>query len=130
LNRAAAHPDPDRQRLWPTFPGFDAAFGSPWSERPAWTHGVDHDALINAARRKDAHERCFAVVDHYMAGFELSQKRDESVGVVICVVPDEVKRNCRPESRVANPTDSGISREEKTRRRTGQRDLFDSYDPE
>jgi hypothetical protein len=130
LNRAAVHPDPERQRLWPTFPGFEAAFGSRWSEQPAWTYCVDRDALLEAARKKDSHERCFAVVDHYMTGFQLSQKRDESLGVVICVVPDEVRRNCRPESRVSNPTDSGISHEEKTRRRTGQRDLFESYDPQ
>jgi hypothetical protein len=125
LNRAASHPDQDRQRLWPTYPGFEAAFGSPWSERPAWTHALDRDALLEAARKKDSHERCFAVVDHYMAGFEMSQKRDESAAVVICVVPDEVKRNCRPESRVANPSDAGISRDEKARRRSGQRGLFD-----
>lgn len=125
LNRAASHPDQDRQRLWPTYPGFEAAFGSPWSERPAWMHALDRDALIEAARKKDSHERCFAVVDHYMAGFEMSQKRDESAAVVICLVPDEVKRNCRPESRVANPSDTGISRDEKARRRSGQRGLFD-----
>ncbi len=130
MNRAAVHPKPERQRLWPTFPGFEAAFGSPWAERPVWIHEIDGDVLIQAARKKDAHERCFAVVDHYMQGFRVSQKQHESIGVVICVVPDEVKHNCRPESRVVNPTDSGISRAEKASRRIGQRNLFDDYNRE
>src|SRR5262249_22885831 len=128
LNRAAVHPKAERQRLWPTFPGFEAAFGSPWAERSVWTQRGDRVALIEEASTKVAHERCFAVVDHYMAGFRASQKHDEAIGVVICLVPDEVRRNCRPEGRVANPTDSGISREEKKRRRAGQLDLYDDYD--
>jgi len=47
------------------------------------------------------------------------------VAVAVCVVPDEVWLNCRPESRVANPTDAGISREEKKSRRHGQGSLFE-----
>src|SRR5262249_10456217 len=39
-------------------------------------------------------------------------------------------RDCRPESRVANATGPALSREEKMRRRKGQRNLFDDYDPE
>ena len=30
-------------------------------------------AEIEAARKKDSHERCFAVVDHYMQGFRVAQ---------------------------------------------------------
>jgi hypothetical protein len=127
FNRPAAHPNADKHRLWPPFPGFDAAFCSPWAVQPAWTYDVPRGPLIQASQKKDPHQRCYAVVDQYLVGLELTRKLDTSISVAVCVVPDEVWLNCRPESRVANPSDSGISREEKKRRKHGQGDLFEDY---
>jgi hypothetical protein len=96
-------------RLWPPYPGFEAAFGSRWSETPAATFELDRDSLLEASRKRDGHERCFAVVEQFMAAFEKSRKHDTKIAVAICVVPDDVWANCRPESRVVNPSDTGIS---------------------
>lgn len=52
------------------------------------------------------------------------------IAVALCVVPDEVRTNCRTESRVSRATDAGISREEKKLRKRGQLDLFETFDPE
>jgi hypothetical protein len=117
-------------RLWPPYPGFEAAFGSRWSETPAATFELDRNALLQASRKKDSHERCFAVVEQFMAAFEKSRKHDTKIAVAICVVPDEVWANCRPESRVMNPSDSGISSATKKSRARGQGELFDTFDPE
>src|SRR5262249_55645383 len=50
--------------------------------------------------------------------------------VAVCVIPDEVWRNCRPESHIAEPTDSGLSKEKKAERKRGQRNMFEDYNAE
>ena len=52
------------------------------------------------------------------------KKLDATFGVVVCVVPEEVHTNCRPKSRVANPSDEGISRDEKEKPKTWTREPF------
>lgn len=117
-------------RLWPPYPGFEVAFGNRWSPTPSVTYELDRSELLDASGKKDSHERCFAVVEQFMAAFEKSRKQDTKIAVAICVVPDEVWTNCRPESRVANPTDMGISAATKKSRLRGQREMFEEFDPE
>lgn len=126
----ATDEDPQRSRRWPPFPGFEAVYGGIWPERPVWASTIDRGKLLDASRLRDPHERTFAVVDHYLSGIRRTQRLDESVAVAICIIPDEVQRNCRPKSRVVNPVGAVLSRKEKDTRRRGQRDLFNSYDPE
>lgn len=117
-------------RLWPPYPGFEAAFGSKWSEQPAAAYSLEREKLLEASRRKDPHERCYAVVEQFMDAIEKSRKHDTKIAVAICVVPDEVWKNCRPESRIVNPSDAGISASEKESRKRGQLDLFEEFDLE
>lgn len=128
MNLPCATEKPEKQRLWPPYPSFEIAFGSPWSTSPAITQLLDRESLLEASRKGDAHERCFAVVELYREALERSRKRDVKPAVAICVVPEEVHTNCRPESRVANPSDRGLARSEKQQRRQGQLDLWESYD--
>jgi hypothetical protein len=121
-------PGKNTHTLWPPFPGFEAAFAAKWSVRPVKAFGIDRETLLTASRKKDSHERCFAVVDLYLEALEKCRKLDASVSVAVCVVPEEVHTNCRTESRVLKPSDDGISGEEKTRRRRGQMDMFVDYD--
>jgi hypothetical protein len=107
-------------RLWPPFPGFEIAFGSAWSNTPTAEFTIDRQTLADASGKSDSHERCFAVVEQFMAAFEKARKLDAKIGVAVCVVPDNVWTNCRTESRVANPTDSRISKETKASRKRGQ----------
>src|SRR5262249_50349466 len=99
-----------------------------WSERPAATFRIDRNVLLSASRKSDPHERCFAVVDLFLKEIERSKKLDATVSVAVCVVPDTLYANCRPQSRVLDPSDEGLSREEKRSRRRGQRDLFEDVD--
>ncbi len=130
MNRSFALPEVRKHRLWPPFPGFEVAFGSTWTPEPASVYEIDRDKLLDASRKKDGHERCFAVVELFMDAFEKARKHDTKIAVAICVIPDEVKTNCRPQSRVAEATDSGISRELKESRKSGQTELFETFDRE
>jgi len=130
MNRSFAVPEPRKHRLWPPYPGFEVAFGSRWSPEPAATYELDREKLLEASCKRDNHERCFAVVDQFMEAFEKARKQDAKISVAICVVPDQVKLNCRTESRVFGATDAGISRGEKKSRKRGQLELFDTFNPE
>jgi hypothetical protein len=130
MNRSFAVPDVRKHRLWPPYPGFEVAFGSRWSPEPAASYELDRTKLLEASRKRDSHERCFAVVEQFMEAFEKARKQDVKIAVAICVVPDEVRTNCRTESRVSDATDAGITREEKKSRKRGQLELFESFDPE
>jgi len=130
MNQAVSVADARKHRLWPPYPGFEVAFGSKWSSEPAAFYELDRTRLLDASRKKDNHERCFAVVEQFMEAFEKARKHDVNIAVAVCVVPDEVKTNCRTESRVPEPTDAGISRFEKDARKRGQLDIFESFEPE
>lgn len=131
MSRPAAYTDSKGRRphrLWPPFPGFEAAFASQWHDRATAKFPIDRTPLLAAARKKDTHERCFAVVDLYLEALARTKKLDASVGVAVCVVPEEVHTNCRPQSRVANPSDRGLSRAEKQARRRGEGNLFEEIE--
>lgn len=130
MNRSVAVPEVRKHRLWPPYPGFEVAFGTRWSPEPAAVYELDRDKLLDASRKRDNHERCFAVVEQFMEAFEKARKQDAKIAVAVCVVPDEVKTNCRTESRVADATDIGITHAEKKSRRRGQLELFETFDPE
>ncbi len=128
MNQAAAVAVPAKHRLWPPYPGFEAAFGSAWAEKPTWTFHIDREPLIQASRKRDQHERAYAVVGKFMEGFEKSRKLDSPVAVAMCIVPDDVYKNCRTQSRVAIPSDEGISKAQKKSRQRGQGELFCEVD--
>ncbi|MBK9622574.1 MAG: hypothetical protein IPO31_25615 [Candidatus Obscuribacter sp.] len=109
MNKPSFVEKAERHRLWPPFPGYQAAFGSPWTSQPIKCFELNRTQLLDASRRKDSHERCFAVVEMFLGCLEKTKKIDAKIAVAICVVPDEVWQNCRPESKVLNPTDSGIT---------------------
>lgn len=54
--------DLDR-RLWPLFPGFEAAFGAQWTATPTRENALDSDPLLKAAMDKDANIRAGTIVD-------------------------------------------------------------------
>lgn len=116
-------------RLWPPYPGFEAAFCAEWYEEPFWSYEIDSTELEDAASKKQQHERAFSVVEYYLSGLKIAHEMDESIGVAICVVPDKVWDNCRPESRVLSPTGFSVSSSELKLRKSGQLGLIEQYDP-
>lgn len=117
-------------RLWSPFPGFEATFSSKWPDNAVWSYPIDREDLIESSRLRDSHERAYSVVAHYLEGLEKTPKLDEKIGVAICVVPDEVWQNCRPESRVLNPVGAGLPKHQKKSRKAGQFELYDTFEPD
>lgn len=116
-------------RLWPPFPGFEAAFCATWPVAPSWTRGLDRQTLLTAAAHPEAQRRAGDVVEAYLSAIQTATKRDEPLGVIVCVVPDVVWENCRPRSRVVQPVGSRLSAAQRTAARAGQPDFFAEYDP-
>lgn len=55
-----------KPRLWPTFPGFEAAFAAELKTAPVWQHVLDRAEVVDASRKQDAWERTFGVVNLYL----------------------------------------------------------------
>ncbi len=128
MNRPAILAPKGNLRLWPPFPGFEAAFCSRWFSKPVRSYSIDRTSLLKASRRRDRYERAFHVVNYYLEQLERASKLDENVGVAICVVPEEIWQNCRPKSYVANPLGPAISTKTLQSRKAGQLELFDDFD--
>ncbi len=120
----------DRHRLWPPYPGFEAAFACDWRSEPVWQQTLDSHELSDVANRHDPHERVFSAVNQYLSTFENLQKIEEHISLMICVVPDEIHQTCRTMSRVIQPTGEVISRMRRESRRRGQLDAFSRFAPE
>lgn len=116
--------------LWPPYAGFEPTYYSTLSLKPSWIVELDRNKLVTQSLNLDANKRAFGVVNAYLEGIKVIRKRDESFNLIICIVPDEVYKNCRPESFVKDGVGFSISKYEKDRRIKGQTHLFDNYDPE
>lgn len=124
------HPDDElNPRIWPTFPGFEAAFASKWPNQPTRRSVIDEKNLLDAALQKDPNKRAAGVVQLYLTAIERMCKSDDPLGVIVCVVPDIVHANCRPQSHVPNAIGHAVPARVRTQRASGQMDLFESYDP-
>lgn len=117
-------------RLWPPFPGFEAAFSAIWPPEPVFATAVARKDLLESSRLRDPYERAHAVVQYFLDGLSAVRKRDEKLSVAICVIPDEVWTNCRPKSHVVDPIGDPISPTELSARKAGQLSFINRYDPE
>ena len=91
--------EPNRLRLWPPFPGFDVAFDCEWPNKASWAYILDEKELLKSSRHKDEYARTYGVVNIFMDAFKVLEKRDESFNVIVCIVPEDIYKNCRPKSR-------------------------------
>src|ERR1051325_399337 len=113
------------QRLWPPFPGFTTVMDAIWSAQPSWSYTIDRLSLIEASRNLDPNRRAYDVVNHFLRAFATARKRDENFSVFLCVVPDEVWKNCRPQSVVIAGLGRRLSRLDRVLRKQGQTELFE-----
>jgi hypothetical protein len=131
ISREYGNPEEDQRGhlLWPPFPGFDEAFACRLDDEPSWAKELDATTLLSAVQSADPHKRAFDAANFYLEALRLADERDESFGVIFCIEPDEVWRNCRPRSVVFETTGLRPSKKEVVLRRE-HGDLFDSFDPE
>jgi hypothetical protein len=128
VNRGLGVSDPQKHRLWPPYPGFEVCFGQRWPELPIRAFTIDRGKILSASRLQDAHARAFEVVAHFRDALTSALKLDSKPSVAVCILPDEVWNNCRPQSRIIEPVGPSISNAERKARIAGQMDLFDAFD--
>lgn len=91
----------------PSFPGFEAAFGIPWKPEPQFEIGINETELHTRINFADRHHRVYKAVDLYeQAILNAFTSEDQLVDVWFVIVPDELYRNCRPQSAI--PADDRI----------------------
>jgi hypothetical protein len=93
-----AAPNPAR----PPFPGFQSAFRIPWGPEPVLTLEIDDHELKANAGLDDRHQRVFRTVNVYANAIEEALNAEEArPDVWFIVIPDYVRRYCRPRANVA-----------------------------
>ncbi len=116
------------KNLWPPFPGFEAAFNCVWPLEPAFSKELGRDSLIKASKNNDPNKRSFDVVKEYLDSIETIDKRQADIKVLICVVPDEVWKNCRPNSNPEDGWGDKPTKRQRLDRSKGQTGLIESWD--
>jgi hypothetical protein len=125
-NKRGADLDP---RLWPLFPGFEAAFDCSFSSVPSWYKELDETRLLELCSNLDSKQRAYDAVEEYLAAIRLTERKDEAFDVIICVLPDFVRQTCRPNAVIIEGTGVKVSRREQNIRASGQTGMFEEYDP-
>lgn len=119
-----------KKNLWPPFPGFEAAFHSKWAARPTKQHVLDHEDLIHLSRNRNPFERTTSIVAKYTDGIAKFQLQDESIDVLLCIVPDEVWKNCRSESVIVGGWGAKPSKSFRTGALKGQQSIDGVWEPD
>lgn len=120
--------DPD-DLARPIFPGFEAAFGIPWSSRPELELPIDEQELHRRINFSDQHHRVYKTVELYEeAILRAVHSEERTVDLWFIVVPDELYQNCRPRSTIPTidrvDSTQGISKAQIEDVSVGQRHLF------
>jgi hypothetical protein len=138
LNAPAACVDIVRHRAWLPFPGFDVAFGTKWPE-PTRSFSLNSETLIESARKADRYEQAYAVADLYLEPLAQVQRLDAKPALAICIVPDAIYENCRPQSSLKKSSLSDVPKTKEQRtfikealrdHRSGQGRMFDDQEAE
>jgi hypothetical protein len=86
----------------PHFPGFETAFRIPWDAAPALAIEIDENELKAKCGLDDKHQRVFQTVELFSKAIINALRNEESKpDVWFVVIPDYVRRYCRPEGIVA-----------------------------
>lgn len=84
------------------FPGFEAVFGVEWPSTPATWIEVDAEELARVIRIEDRHQAIHHAVTLYSEAIveHLRQGSESGIDLWMAVVPEDVYRYCRPQSKV------------------------------
>ncbi len=84
------------------FPGFEAVFGVEWPSNPEIWLQIDEEGLRKAIRIEDRHQAIHKAVSLYSDAISnhLRQASESTIDLWMAVVPEEVYKYCRPQSKV------------------------------
>ena len=85
----------------PPFPGFGAAFQTPWESQAVVELEVGDEEIDKHLYLDDRHQRVYGTVDVFTSRILLALKEEENKPELwFVVVPDRIYKYCRPESKV------------------------------
>lgn len=86
------------------FPGFQAIFQTAWPESPTVNLEVDSEKLHHAICMEDLHQAIYKAVSLYADAISsfIRERSEVSIDLWIAVIPDEVYRLGRPQSKVSS----------------------------
>lgn len=94
-------PIDDGTRSRPPFPGFEAAFNVPFSQKPVFEYVVDETDLDNACNVEDRHQRVNGVVRLFTDRIRAAATNEDArPDVWFVIITEKVYSRCRPESTV------------------------------
>jgi hypothetical protein len=133
IQQFLSHRDICKRDLWIPFPGFESAFGIPFSEKAVTENEIDDKYLVDILQEDDSFQRVHKTVDLYARPIlDFYAKADENLDVWFVISPEEVFKTCRPTSKIVNPKIKVTGREIKARQETskkiklGQQSFLDS----
>lgn len=96
---APARPDDPNHTI---FPGFQAVFGVEWPAKPAAWIEIDEEELAKAIRIEDRYQAIHKAVSLYADAIvgHLREESESAVDLWMAVVPEDVHKYCRPQSKV------------------------------
>jgi hypothetical protein len=127
LNSPIRPPPEVSEVLWPNFPGYEEAIHAVFPKSAPFSEVVSLKEIEAASNQADDYKRVFDVTNLYLRAIKALARKDTTVDLTICVVPEIIYKNCRPLSKVTRGTGKRPSTKEvKLRRQTA--DLFQEYD--
>lgn len=112
----------EKQKLWPIFPGYEVVFQAKLSDSPLGQFGIKLSDIKQVLKEKDLHQRTGKMVEIYLNKIKRIKAEDAEPNVILCIVPEEVFKNCRPKSSDIGHTKKAVKRI--------QLDFFNNYDCE
>jgi hypothetical protein len=81
----------------PPFPGFESVFRVPWTAQPLQTAQIELDQLRQVLYQDDRHQRVYQTVELFAeAILKVHREEEAKPDIWFVVIPDEVKKYCRP----------------------------------
>jgi len=118
IHKFMAHPDSNKRDLWIPFPGFESAFGIPFSTKAVIENVIDDKYLGEILQEDDSFQRVHKTVDLYEKPIvDFYRKCDESLDIWFVISPEGVFKTCRPKSRIVNPKNKVTFREIRERQK-------------
>lgn len=81
----------------PPFPGFGSIFRVPWAVQPLQTAVIAPKALRQVLYQDDRHQRVYQTVELFASAIlQVHREEEAKPDIWFVVIPDEVKKYCRP----------------------------------
>lgn len=121
IHNFLAHTDIAKRELWIPFPGFEATFGVPFSEKAVIENVISDKRLADIFQEGDNFQIVYKTVTLYAQPIlNFYREADEHIDVWLIISPEEVFDNCRPKSRIECAKITVTGREIKARKQTAE----------